>query len=1382
MFTRTNQHSIAIMALNVENARNLLQSFDFKTLFIEELGWNNPKNKAAFPFQTKEGQFNRKAIAELSGATVYEITNEDGSIPDAKVRDIISKEIQKINFEHILIFIDKGRTQTIWRWLKKQDKKNLPREHYFAAGQTGDAFIAKLSGLLVDIAELEKDITITDVAKKIQNALDLEKVTKKFFKEYQQQFIVFLDLIEGIDNEADKRWYASVILDRLMFIYFLQEKGFLNNGDRDYLYGKLKETKKTFGKNQYYRIFLHKLFFEGFAKPENERKADTNKLLGKIKYLNGGLFLQHKIEKKYPKIAIPDIAFENLLKSEDPKGLFEQFSWSLDDTPGGKDDEINPDVLGYIFEKYINQKAFGAYYTRTEITEYLCEQTIYKLILDAVNEPDIDPELLKKAKLDKFPKAKRYETVEEMLVKLDSPTCHKLVVARGAVLPNLRLLDPACGSGAFLVAAMKTLINVYAAILGKIDFLGDKKLVEWKNSMAEKHKSINYFIKREIITNNLYGVDIMEEATEIAKLRLFLALVSSAQTVDQLEPLPNIDFNIMSGNSLIGMMRVDPNQFNKHITPSGKKPKGKVVKRENLFEPAIMMGNLFAAEHAKGYQQLINEKEAAINAYKNAQGLGSEELQQLRDSIQQQEKQANDILNELLVEEFNNLGIRYEQVTWDDKKKKEGKPVKRPITIEDIKALEPFHWGYEFSEIFKTKEDGFDAIITNPPWEIFKPQAKEFFAEHSSMVRKNTMSIKDFEIEQSKLLKNEEVKEAWLEFLSKFPHQSQYYRTANQYKNQISTINGKKAGSDINLYKLFVEQCHNLLKEKGYCGIVIPSGIYTDLGTKQLRELLLNKSQIINLISLSNERTIFENVMHNFKFCLLTYKKDVPKEYFKGSFRIYVHEAIEPNELEGFLSSDEFKLKIPIKVVKEFAPDSLSIMEYKEEIDLEIAKKLIEFPMLGNDLADVWNFRLSSEFHMTNDSKLFKQSEGQGRLVLYEGKMIHQFTHLFNTPQYWVVEREGRKSLLLNSETDKGQKFEYQNYRIGTRAIGGSANERGLIATIIPKNVFCGNSILLSTSKNVTNPVNNEQKLLLISFLNSYPVDYCIRQMVATNINMFYIYQLHIPRLKETDKWYRPIVERAAKLICTTDDYSDLWKEVMKTDWNEKLAATNEADRNKLRAELDGIIANIYGLTQAEFSYILTTFPVVPELQKKAAFDAYKALTPQFSTTSTTTIAATDLIQKGESPTLEFKSTLRVDIKTGKPEKFIEHSVIKTLAAFLNSEGGTLLIGVEDNKNILGLELDFNSFSKEDKLDEFQKHFDNLISKTLGNRFQRYLKVEFPEIDGKTICSVIIKEKSEEPVYITNDAGQETFYIRRQASTIDLKPSETVKYIKEHWK
>ncbi len=662
MFNGINNNYELTMSLNIDQTRQLLQKFEFQTLFREELGWNNPKNKGLLQTKTKEGTFIRKAIAELSGASVYEIYGEAGAIPDVKVRQLISSEIQKLNFEHILIFVDKDRSQSIWRWIKKQDKKNFPREHYFSKGQTGDAFISKLAGLLVDLSEIENDITITDVAKKIHKALDVEKITKRFYKDYQQQFIDFLPLIEGIDNESDIRWYASVILNRLMFIYFLQKKGFIDENNLDYLYCKMRESKKTFGKDKFYDEFLKRLFFEGFAKPESERSYQTQKILGKIKYLNGGLFLKHKIEEQYPNIRIADIAFENLLKSDAPKGLFEQFSWSLDDTPGGNDDEINPDVLGYIFEKYINQKAFGAYYTRTEITEYLCEQTIYKLILDSINPKLSNTEMFKEPNnsLSVF-----FDTIEDLMLGMNSVICRKLIYGEQAILANLSLLDPACGSGAFLVAAMKTLINVYSALFGRIDFLGDKELIDWKNKIHEDHPSISYFIKKQIITNNLYGVDIMEEATEIAKLRLFLALVSSAHHVSDLEPLPNIDFNIMSGNSLIGMMRVDPNKFNNHSSGQPQKTTGKIVKGQNLFEQAVIQGNIFSEDLSKNYNQLILERESAISNYKSAKDLNIDQLHRLRNSIQTQEFQANQILNRILVEDFQNLSIPFNECTWD---------------------------------------------------------------------------------------------------------------------------------------------------------------------------------------------------------------------------------------------------------------------------------------------------------------------------------------------------------------------------------------------------------------------------------------------------------------------------------------------------------------------------------------------------------------------------------------------------------------------------------------------------------------------------------------------------------------------------------------------
>jgi len=509
-----------------------------------------------------------------------------------------------------------------------------------------------------------------------------------------------------------------------MFIYFLQKKppGFLDGGNQSYLRDKLEESRLR-GNDRFYSEFLHDLFFEGFAKPEDDWSARAKKLLGKIKYLNGGLFLKHRIELDNREIAVPDCAFENLFN------LFDRYTWHLDDTPGGQDDEINPDVLGYIFEKYINQKAFGAYYTRTQITEYLCEQTIHRLILDAVNTPDI-------LKIHSPPgvKLRAYATLGDLLLDLDADLCRRLL---HEVLPRLSLLDPACGSGAFLVAAMKTLINVYAAVIGRIKFLHDKSLTKWLADIEKSHPSVGYFIKKRIITDNLFGVDIIEEATEIARLRLFLALVASAQSVDDLEPLPNIDFNILAGNSLVGLLRVD----------------------ETAFEARKVQGSLFR----KKYRKVLEEKNLLIDTFRHATEY-KKDLATIRDDIDAKKREAYETLNDILLDEFSSLGIKYEQATWDASENVIGKPKKRPLRPADIEDQHPFHWGFEFDEILNNR-GGFDAIITNPPWEIFKPNSKEFFLDHSDLVSRNNMTIHAFEKEQGKLLKDDEIRAAWLEYL-----------------------------------------------------------------------------------------------------------------------------------------------------------------------------------------------------------------------------------------------------------------------------------------------------------------------------------------------------------------------------------------------------------------------------------------------------------------------------------------------------------------------------------------------------------------------------------------------------------------------------------------
>ena len=656
----------------------------------------------------------------------------------------------------------------------------------------------------------------------------------------------------------------------------------------------------------------------------------------------------------------------------------------------------------------------------------------------------------------------------------------------------------------------------------------------------------------------------MEEASEIAKLRLFLALVASARSVDELEPLPNIDFNILVGNSLIGLMQVDDKDFENRTS--------------SLFR--------------KSYREILSEKNRLIDNYRHTASYASD-LRTRRDNIDKIKAEARDTLNDILLAEFENLGIKYEEATWDTAKNKEGKPKKRKLAIKDIEALTPFHWGYEFDEIIN-KRGGFDAIITNPPWEIFKPQAKEFFLEHSDLVTKKKMTIKEFEKEQTKLMKQEDIRAAWIEYESRFSYVSQYFRSSDQYKNQIAVINGKKAGTDINLYKLFVERCFNLLRRGGECGIVIPSGIYTDLGTKQLRELLFSEAMITGLFCLENRKEVFENVHRSFKIVVLSFEKGKSTINFPAAFM-----RLDVSELQRF--PQEGAIDISVELIRRVSPDSLSIMEFSNLIDIQIVEKMLKFPALGEKFKDRWNLILTSEFHMTNDSALFKTELAKGRLTLYEGKMIHQFESNFSEPRYWANEKEGRNAVLGRSDTDSGQMLDYQKFRLGIRAIARNTDMRTLIVGPIPKNVFCGNSILVSDRDN---SLSDDEVVFAQALLNSFTVDFYIRQMVSANINMFYIYQIPVPRLNKKDKAFKPIVERAARLICTTPEFDDLAKEVGLG--SHKKGVTNEVERARLRAELDGLVAHLYGLTEEEFAYILTTFPLVSDAVKVAALNAYR--------------------------------------------------------------------------------------------------------------------------------------------------------------------------------
>jgi hypothetical protein len=294
------------MTFDFKSSRSHLQDFDFQTLFRENLNWSKPTSKLVKAIELNSVVYKRRMIAQMAGVAVYEVVA--AQVPGETVRQEIYRQTVEVSAENLLIFVDDDRSQSYWYWVKRDGKKSVARHLSYYKGQSGDLILGKLGKLVFELEDFESgDPTVVDAARRLQDALDVEKVTKKFYGDFKVHLEWFVAQIVGIDDENNRRWYASVILNRLMFVYFLQYKGFVD-GNENYLRDKFEEFKDE----NFYRDFLRVLFFKGFAKASVNRTPEEKKKLGEIKYLNGGLFLPHRIEtnKKY-KISIANEAFGN---------------------------------------------------------------------------------------------------------------------------------------------------------------------------------------------------------------------------------------------------------------------------------------------------------------------------------------------------------------------------------------------------------------------------------------------------------------------------------------------------------------------------------------------------------------------------------------------------------------------------------------------------------------------------------------------------------------------------------------------------------------------------------------------------------------------------------------------------------------------------------------------------------------------------------------------------------------------------------------------------------------------------------------------------------------------------------------------------------------
>ncbi|MGC8622081.1 MAG: Eco57I restriction-modification methylase domain-containing protein, partial [Caldisphaera sp.] len=472
---------------------------------------------------------------------------------------------------------------------------------------------------------------------------------------------------------------------------------------------------------------IRQLFFEVLnEKPTTRKNIDPK--FQTIPYLNGSLFLMTETERRNPDYKINAEILRAIIEFLD--------SFRFVHTEKESDEKVlDPEILGYIFERSMtakNRKGTGAYYTPKEVTRYITENAVSPSIIKKVNallaSKGYKPNELIDRVEDIF-------NLKEMILK---DIYYK-------VLPEIKICDNACGSGAFLLSAAEFLFSIYNRI-----------------NMDLRLKQSEKSIRRTIIKENLYGVDINPNAIEVAKLRLWLWLTEVYEPT-AVEPLPNIEYNLKVGNTLFGYINID---------------KFKTIK-QGLNDWINEENSLIT---------LLPEREKLISKYKDASG---DEAREIRWKIEEFDGKIKTALDANL---YSELVIKNN--TLVGKKRRKRTTSTKIISEDDFKKIKPFHWGFEFYNIFSRTEGGFDVIIGNPPYgNIFQQKSEK-------------------------------------QILAK----------------KVAYLDKNKRNTSLNGAALFIDRTYELLMNGGFTGYIVPNSISRIDEFNGLRNFILENTKLLKIV------------------------------------------------------------------------------------------------------------------------------------------------------------------------------------------------------------------------------------------------------------------------------------------------------------------------------------------------------------------------------------------------------------------------------------------------------------------------------------------------------------------------------------------------------
>ena len=441
----------------------------------------------------------------------------------------LSRQGERIIVNHLLknysyaLFVFSNKAQSQWHFLNVkyesyEQKTKLFRRITVIKGEKSRTATERIS--LLDLELINPNASPLDIQTLHDNAFDVEEVTQEFFTEYRKVFEKVERLIEWKTDAESKRLFTQKLFNRLMFISFIQKKGWLKfKGDTDYLPALWKDyhTGESVSHKNFYQDRLSYLFFEGLNNPPEVDIAGTNNrdflenLIGSVPYLNGGLFEKGEDDGD-PEIIVPDDCIKTIFHD-----LFQRFAFTaMESTPLDVEVAVDPEMLGKVFEELVTDRPkFGSYYTPKPIVSFMCREAL-------------------KGYLKNQPSAESHDAITQFVDEHKPDT----IINPEAMLDALRRVrccDLAVGSGAYLLGMLHELLGLRQCLF-KINKGLDSNTI--------------YQRKLEIIEKNLYGVDKEEFAINIARLRLWLSLAVEHESHNP-KTLPNLKYKIQVGDSLI---------------------------------------------------------------------------------------------------------------------------------------------------------------------------------------------------------------------------------------------------------------------------------------------------------------------------------------------------------------------------------------------------------------------------------------------------------------------------------------------------------------------------------------------------------------------------------------------------------------------------------------------------------------------------------------------------------------------------------------------------------------------------------------------------------------------------------------------------------------